>query len=118
MSKNFFDDEDPGLASFQDQDLRVFKAITSDNRLALEFVNTDNYANQTKRELLTTCARTHAGNVEGVKALLEGYANKFVELGFSDSIVRVRKSEANTIFKAYSFILPDMIDHLVICHRK
>lgn len=39
MSKNFFDDEDPGLASFQDQDLRVFKAITSDNRLALEFVN-------------------------------------------------------------------------------
>lgn len=39
MSKNFFDEEDPGLASFQDQDLRVFKAITSDNRLALEFVN-------------------------------------------------------------------------------
>ena len=70
--------------------------------LALEFVKSDNQANQTKRELLTTCARTHAGNVEGVKALLEGYANKFVELGFSDSIVRVRKSEANTIFKAYS----------------
>lgn len=40
MSREFYnDDEDPGLAPFQDQDLRVFKAITSDNRLALDFVN-------------------------------------------------------------------------------
>ena len=70
--------------------------------LANEFIKSDAKADMTKRELLTTCARTHAGNVEGVKALLEGYANKFIELGFSDSIVRVRKSEANTIFKAYS----------------
>jgi hypothetical protein len=40
MSKDYYDDEDPGLAPFQDQDLRVLKAITSDNRLALDFVNT------------------------------------------------------------------------------
>lgn len=39
MTKTFFNDDDPGLASFQDQDLRVFKAITSDSRLALDFVN-------------------------------------------------------------------------------
>lgn len=40
MTKTFFDDsEDPGLSTFQDQDLRVLKAITSDNRLALDFVN-------------------------------------------------------------------------------
>jgi replicative DNA helicase len=40
MSKDYYDDEDPGLAPFQDQDLRVLKAITSDNRLALDFINT------------------------------------------------------------------------------
>ena len=39
MSKDYYDD-DPGLAPFQDQDLRVLKAITSDSRLALDFVNT------------------------------------------------------------------------------
>lgn len=40
MTKNFFEEnEDPGLSAFQDQDLRVLKAITSDDRLALDFVN-------------------------------------------------------------------------------
>lgn len=38
MSSKEFCDEDPGLAPFQDQDLRVFKAITSDNHLALDFI--------------------------------------------------------------------------------
>ena len=70
--------------------------------LAMEFVKSDKSANETKRELLISSARAHASNAEGSKALLEGYANKFKELGFSDSIVRTRKSEANTVFKAYS----------------
>lgn len=41
MSDNYiYDDaEDPGISPFQDQDLRVLKAITSDSRLALDFAN-------------------------------------------------------------------------------
>ena len=70
--------------------------------LANAWVASDEKANKTKRELLTACAKTHAKNVVGVKDLLEGYANKFLALGYSDSIVRVRKSEANTVFKAYA----------------
>ena len=70
--------------------------------LANEWVKSDTIANKTKRELLTTCAKTHSKNVEGIKHLLDGYANKFLALGYSDSIVRVRKSEANTVFKAYA----------------
>jgi hypothetical protein len=41
MNEYEYNDDDPGLARFQEQDLRVFKAITSDTRLALDFVNSN-----------------------------------------------------------------------------
>lgn len=70
--------------------------------LAMAFHNADAQASETKQALLLSSAKAHASNVEGTKAILEGYANKFVALGYSDGIVRTRKSEANQVFKACS----------------
>lgn len=68
--------------------------------MANDFNTSEVKANKAKRETLLKVAIAHSDNAEKTKAILDGYATRLTELGYSDSIVRVRKSEANAVFKA------------------
>lgn len=68
--------------------------------IAKEFVSADLKADETKRELILTSAKHHASDVESVKYILEGFALRLEKEGYSANIVKVRKSEANQVFKA------------------
>jgi hypothetical protein len=67
--------------------------------MAAAFANVDALASQTKRETLISGA-VEATNKEDADAILTAYAENLEERGFSNSVVRVRKAEANAVFKA------------------
>jgi hypothetical protein len=68
--------------------------------LAVMFFDAEKKADDTKRVSLMKLAKAHSHNPESVTAILEGYATKLAELGYSDSIIKVRKSEAKAVFDA------------------
>ena len=67
--------------------------------LATEYNQIEVLAGTSKKTLLLNCARLHAGNKEGIKALLDGYQAKFIELGCTEGVAKTRKAECNTVFK-------------------
>jgi hypothetical protein len=67
--------------------------------MAAAFANVESLASQTKREALITTA-SQVSTKEEVEAVLTAYAESLEERGFSNSVVRVRKAEANSVFKA------------------
>lgn len=68
--------------------------------LASKFNDADSKASETKRKALLVVAKKHAGDKTHIPAILEGYANRYAELGMSDSIIKVRKAEAKAVFDA------------------
>jgi hypothetical protein len=68
--------------------------------LAEAFYNAEVKADETKRNSLMKLAKTHSHNPESVTAILEGYATKLSELGYTDSTIKVRKAEAKAVFDA------------------
>jgi hypothetical protein len=79
---------------------KLAKYETIGATLAKAYHDSDIKAGETKQELLLASAKAHAGKQDIIKAILTGYADKFASLGYSDGIVRARKSEANQVFKA------------------
>jgi hypothetical protein len=67
--------------------------------LALAFVTSETQASVTKREALIECA-VEATDKETTKLILSSYAEELTKKGFKDSIIRVRKAEANAVFRA------------------
>jgi hypothetical protein len=67
--------------------------------LALAFVTSETQASVTKREALIECA-VEATDKETTKLILTSYAEELTKKGFKDSIIRVRKAEANAVFRA------------------
>lgn len=68
--------------------------------LAVVFNTSEIQAQTAKRQAILAIAKDHATDNDKVKAILTGYATKLLEFKYSDSVVKVRKSEANTVFKA------------------
>ena len=68
--------------------------------MATEFMKADSVADSVKQGLLLASAKTHAGSIETVKAILTGYFNAFVDAGMSNNSAKTRKSEARRVYEA------------------
>jgi hypothetical protein len=69
--------------------------------LAEVFFKADSSANTSKRDAILN-ASVLASDKDKAKAILDSYVTQLKSHGYSDAIVRVRKSEANTVFKAFN----------------
>jgi hypothetical protein len=79
--------------------------------LANGFINADDKANKTKREILLNNASKFAGDKEKVALILEGYADAFKQAEYNADTVKQRKSEANAVYKCVA-LTPITNDHL------
>jgi hypothetical protein len=78
---------------------KVNPYIKAGTVLALAFINADKSSEGIKREAILT-ASLLATDKEKADSLLTAYAEAMTKAGYTDSVVRVRKSECNAVFKA------------------
>jgi hypothetical protein len=69
-------------------------------KAAESFISADLTASNTKREVILKAAIKYAGDVALSKLWLEGFALGFEKQGQSAGTAKVRKAEANAVFKA------------------
>lgn len=74
--------------------------INEGKKAAESFLKADLSSAQTKRQVIMAMAKRHAGNIAESKLVLQGYMDGFVANGQSESTAKVRKAEANAVFKA------------------
>lgn len=74
--------------------------VTAGTKAAEQFIGADISASKTKREVIMQAAAKFAGDVALSKLWLEGYAQGFVNKGQSEGTAKIRKAEANAVFKA------------------
>lgn len=114
--------EDPGVAKYQDQDLRILKAITSDNRLALDFVNNHNpelflgnskqvgkaiydyiktYKTAPTKRVLLDRYRSDRSLAENIESLFDEFSNVEVDpKEYSYDLEKIKQSYIETKFNA------------------
>src|SRR5690606_24445016 len=74
--------------------------VNAGTKAAKSFTSADLSASETKREIIMQAALKYAGDVALSKLWLEGYAIGFEQQGQSVGTAKVRKAEANAVFKA------------------
>lgn len=74
--------------------------INEGKKAAESFLKADVSASQTKRQVIMAMAMRHAGDVAQTKLVLQGYQEGFIANGQTESTAKVRKAEANAVFKA------------------
>lgn len=74
--------------------------INEGKKAAESFLIADVSASKTKRQVIMAMAKRHAGDVAQTKLVLQGYQEGFIANGQTESTAKVRKAEANAVFKA------------------
>jgi hypothetical protein len=74
--------------------------VNAGTKAAESFTSADLTASNTKREVILQAAIKYAGDVALTKLWLEGFAIGFEKQGQSVGTAKVRKAEANAVFKA------------------